>query len=188
MAWKLTLAAMLVSAGTALAAPIAGTPGPDRLAGTKGDDTLRGRAGDDELAGRRGDDVLIGGRGADAMAGGRGDDDCLTDAADPTPTGCEDVDGPAGPLRIERTTGTDRCLELRRVDLCYFLLEGSGADAATGTIATSGGVYLTSEADAVEVRKGDWTAHGTFGCEADGALAVTIAAETVDAPVDCPGA
>src|SRR5215213_8347680 len=182
MAVAVAAAALAVAA---LAGPIAGTAGPDALRGTGGDDTLRGRGGDDELAGRRGDDVLIGGAGADAMAGGRGEDRCVTDAADPMPTGCEELDGPAGPLRIERTTGTDRCLELRRVDLCYFLLEGSGADSATGTIATSGGVALTSEPDAVEVRKGDWTAHGTFECDADGAIAVTIGAETVGAPVDC---
>jgi Ca2+-binding RTX toxin-like protein len=184
----MTVVAVAVAAlgGTALAGPVAGTAGPDSLRGTAGDDTLRGRGGDDRLAGRRGDDTLIGGAGADAMAGGRGEDRCVTDAGDPAPSGCEELDGPAGPLAIERTTGTDRCLELRRVDLCYFLLEGSGADAATGTIATSGGVALTSEPDAVEVRNGDWTANGTYACEGDGALAVTIGADTVTAPVDCP--
>jgi hypothetical protein len=187
MAWKLTLVVVLAFAAAALAGPIGGTSGPDVLKGTRGDDTLRGRAGDDELAGRKGDDVLIGGRGADAMAGGRGDDDCRTDAADPMPTGCEDVTGPAGPLRLEHTTGTDRCLVLRRVDLCYFLLEGQGADADTGTIAARGGVYLTSPPDAVSARNGEWEANGTFGCEGDGGLAVTIAGETIAAPVDCPG-
>jgi hypothetical protein len=188
MAWKPAILATLVLAGTALAGPIGGTPGPDVIRGTAGDDTLKGRGGDDELAGRRGDDLLLGGAGADAMAGGRGDDECRTDAADPMPTGCEDVSGPAGPLRIEHATGTDRCLVLRAFDLCYFLLEGEGADAATGTIAAGGGVRLTSEPDLVEARDGAWDAHGTYACEADGELAVTIAADTANAPVDCPGA
>ena len=190
MAWRLAAVAALVAAalaGTALAGSVNGTRGDDDLRGTRADDTIRGRAGDDSLAGRRGDDVLIGGAGADAMAGGGGEDRCLTDAADPEPTGCEDVRGPAGPLRIADTTGTDRCLELRRADLCYFALEGSGADAAAGAISASGGVSLTSAPDRVVVRKGDWNATGTYSCEADGALAVTIGGETVTAPVDCAG-
>jgi Ca2+-binding RTX toxin-like protein len=188
MAWRLAAVVALVVAalaGTALAGSVNGTRGDDDLRGTRGDDTMRGRAGDDLLAGRRGDDVLIGGAGADAMAGGTGEDRCMTDAADPEPTNCEDVRGPAGPLRLTDTTGTDRCLILRRADLCYFALEGSGADASTGTIAASGGVALTSEQDRVTVRNGDWSATGTYSCESDGALAVTIGAETVSAPVDC---
>jgi Ca2+-binding RTX toxin-like protein len=190
MAWKLAAGAALLAAalaGTALAGSLGGTRGDDDLRGTRGDDTIRGRAGDDTLAGRRGDDVLFGGAGADAMAGGAGEDRCMTDAADPDPTGCEDVRGPAGPMRLTDTTGTDRCLVLRRADLCYFALEGSGADAGTGTISATGGVTLTSDSDRVEVRKGDWNATGTYSCEADGAIAVTISGETVSAPVDCPG-
>ena len=129
MAWKPAVAVAVLAAafaGSALAGTVPGTPGPDALKGSSGDDTLRGRGGDDELAGRKGDDVLIGGPGTDAMAGGRGEDRCVTDAADPPPTGCEDVRGPAGPLAIRATTGTDRCIILRRAaDMCYFVLEGS---------------------------------------------------------------
>jgi Ca2+-binding RTX toxin-like protein len=188
MARKLAAVAALMAAvlaGTALAGTLSGTRGDDQLRGTRGDDTIRGRAGDDTLAGRRGDDVLIGGAGVDAMTGGGGEDRCITDAADPYPTGCEDVRGPAGPLRLTDTTGTDRCLILRRADLCYFALEGSGADTGAGTISSSGGVSLTSPPDRVEIRSGDWHATGTYSCETDGALAVTIGAETVTAPVDC---
>jgi hypothetical protein len=189
MAWRLAAAALVAAtlAGTALAGSMNGTRGDDELRGTRGDDRIRGRAGDDLLAGRRGDDVLVGGAGADAMAGGAGEDRCMTDAADPDPTGCEDVRGPAGPLRLTDTTGTDRCLILRRADLCYFALEGSGADAGAGTISATGGVALTSEADRVEVRNGDWNATGTYSCEGDGALAVTVGGETVSARVDCSG-
>jgi hypothetical protein len=185
MAWRLSAVLVLATASVALAAPLAGTPGPDALRGTAGEDVLRGLGGDDSLRGRAGDDLLVGGPGLDALAGGGGDDECRTDVADPMPTGCEDVDGPAGPLRIERTTGTDRCLVLRRADLCYFLLEGSGADAAGGTIAASGDVRLTSQPDLVEARRGEWTAHGTYACEGDGELAVTIAVDTTRAAVDC---
>ncbi len=190
MAWKPAVAVALVAAslaGPALAGTIAGTPGPDELRGTSGDDTLRGRGGDDELSGRRGDDVLIGGAGADAMTGGRGEDRCLTDASDPAPVGCEEVRGPAGPLTLTDTTGTDHCMVLRRADLCYFVLEGSGADAATGMISASGGVTLSSDPGRVEVRNGDWSATGIYSCEGEGALAVTIATESVSAAVDCFG-
>jgi hypothetical protein len=188
MARRLGLITLLVAAllaGPALAASIKGTPGPDELAGTRGDDTIRGRGGDDALSGRRGDDVLVGGAGADSLAGGRGEDRCLTDAADAAPVGCEVVQGPAGPLTIDSATGTDRCVILRRADLCFFLLKGSGADATTGTITATGGVRLTTKPDAVSARHGRWTAHGTYACDTDGTLAVTIGAETVSAPVDC---
>jgi hypothetical protein len=194
VAWRLTAVLVLASATVAFAASPAATPGPDTLRGTAEADTLRGRGGDDELLGRRGDDrlaggagddLLLGGAGLDSMAGGRGEDECLTDAADPMPSDCEDVGGPAGPLRIEETTGTDRCLVLRRAELCYFLLEGEGADAESGAIAADGGVRLTSEPDLVEAREGAWTAHGTYACEGDGELAVTIAADTAVAAVDC---
>lgn len=173
------------SAGSALAARVAGTPGPDVLRGTQRDDAIRGRGGDDVLSGRRGDDVLAGGPGADALFGGRGEDACLTDAADPPPAGCEDVRGPAGPLTLDDTTGTDRCVVLRRAEMCYFVLEGSGADERAGTIVPSGGVSLVSDPGRVSVRDGKWGATGTYSCEGDGALAVTIGAETVSAPVDC---
>jgi hypothetical protein len=96
------------------------------------------------------------------------------------------VTGPAGPLTITQTTGTDRCIVLRAADFCYFVLEGSGADAATGTISTTRGVRLNTSPDLVAVRDGRWDAHGTYGCESDGALVVTIGAESVSAPVDCP--
>ena len=190
MAWKPALAVVLVvalPAAPALGERIAGTKGPDELDGTRKADTLRGRGGDDVILGRRGDDVLIGGRGSDVLVGGRGEDRCVTDAADDPPSKCEDVTGPAGPLVLDAATGTDRCLILRRADLCYFVLEGSGADAATGAITASGAVTLTSEPGRVAARKGAWTANGTYACEGDGALAVAIGDESVTAPVDCRG-
>ena len=62
---------------------------------------------------------------------------------------------------------------------------GLGADAPSGVITASGGVSLISDPGRVTVRDGDWGATGTYRCEGDGALEVTIGAETASAPVDC---
>jgi hypothetical protein len=166
---------------------IGGTAGPDQLSGTHRDEKIRGLAGDDRLSGKGGDDVLIGGPGADALRGGSGEDRCLTDADDPAPRGCEDVVGPAGPLTVTKVTGTDRCIVLRRAEGCYFVIEGTGADSESGSVAGAGGVRVLAPGGEVGASDGRWTANGTYACDADGSLDVTIAAEAAAAPVDCPG-
>jgi hypothetical protein len=173
----LALAAIcvLAFAGLAGAETLRGTNGPDRLEGGAGPDVLRGRGGDDVLTGRAGRDLLVGGPGADR---------CITDAADRDPRGCEEIVGPAGPMVVTETTGTDRCLVLRRAEMCYFVVAGHGADAHAGSLAGEGGV---SPAGDVRVNRGRWSATGTFACDGDGAIVVTIADETARALVDCPG-
>jgi len=185
MATIAVAACVAVLAASAAADSITGSRGSDDLDGTRGNDTLRGRAGDDSLAGRRGDDVLIGGAGRDVLIGGRGRDRCLTDAADAEPVGCEDVVGPAGPLVITRTTGTDECIVLRRADGCYFVIEGHGADEETGTVAGTGGVSVTPPSGEVSAEDGRWSAHGIYSCDSDGALVISIAGESASAPVSC---
>lgn len=174
-----TLAALISAvtialAGTAFADTLRGTGEDDRLDGTERADVIRGRGGDDVLRGHGGRDLLV---------GGPGDDRCLTDDRDRPPSGCEDVVGPAGPLLVTGTTGTDGCLVLRRAEMCYFVVEGHGADAGSGSVTGEGGVRPTGS---VSARRGHWSATGTFACEGDGAIAVAIAGETARAPVDCP--
>jgi neutral ceramidase len=84
----LSLAAILIGSGPALAAtdrgqtgeggqacnPIRGERGDDKLEGTAGPDCIRGRGGDDRIRGRAGDDVLVGGPGADRVSAGKGND------------------------------------------------------------------------------------------------------------------
>ena len=188
--WPAAIAAGLALAvaipAVAAQGPPSGTDGPDVLVGTKRADTIRGRGGDDSLAGRGGDDLLAGGQGSDEIAGGPGTDRCRTDAADPAPRGCEEVSGPAGPLAVSKVTGNDGCLILRAAENCYFVIEGSGADAATGTVSGSGGVRVLPPGGEVSARDGRWSAHGTYACDADGSLEVTIAAESASVVVDCP--
>jgi len=75
----LLAAAALLVAGSANAATIRGTLGPDRLVGTPGVDAIFGRAGADILDGRGGADLLDGGPGRDHLLGGPGDDRLAAD-------------------------------------------------------------------------------------------------------------
>ena len=75
----LLAAAALLVAGSANAATIRGTLGPDRLVGTPGVDAIFGRAGSDTLDGRGGADLLDGGPGRDVLIGGAGDDRLAAD-------------------------------------------------------------------------------------------------------------
>jgi Ca2+-binding RTX toxin-like protein len=65
---------VLVAAGAAWAAAIAGTPGADVLRGTPRADRLDGKQGADRLFGLGGNDYLEGGEGNDSLDGGAGDD------------------------------------------------------------------------------------------------------------------
>ena len=62
--------ALLAVPGTALAASLTGTSGPDRLIGTADADTIDGLAGPDILDGRGGADTIDGGLGPDLIYGG----------------------------------------------------------------------------------------------------------------------
>jgi len=75
----LLAAAALLVAGSANAATIRGTLGPDRLVGTRGVDAIFGRAGADTLDGRGEADLLDGGPGRDVLIGGAGDDRLAAD-------------------------------------------------------------------------------------------------------------
>lgn len=174
-----TLAALI----SAVSLVLAGTAAGDTLRGTDGGDRIDGTGRADVIRGRGGDDVLDGNGGRDLLDGGPGDDRCITDSRDRRPEGCEEVVGPAGPLVVTDTTGTDRCLVLRRADMCYFIVEGHGADAESGSVSGEGGVTPTGS---VTARRGRWSATGTYACDADGALVAAIAGERARVPVTCP--
>jgi Ca2+-binding RTX toxin-like protein len=80
-----TLSALVVAGGVALAVTKNGGPGDDVLRGTEEPDLLDGRAGNDRIFGYGGDDsspnelrgFLIGGKGDDVIHGGSGDDDMV---------------------------------------------------------------------------------------------------------------
>ncbi len=59
------------------------------------------------------------------------------------------------------------------------------ADEPTGSVAGTSGVRVLAPGGEVSASNGRWTAHGTYACEGDGALEVTIAAETTSVPIDC---
>jgi Ca2+-binding RTX toxin-like protein len=77
------VAALMMTAGIALAESFRGDDGPntiggtndaDRIVGLAGDDDLYGLGGDDDIFGNRGDDDIFGGDGGDTISAGRGDD------------------------------------------------------------------------------------------------------------------
>ena len=68
------VAASLVLAGPANAAPVNGTGGDDQLRGTPFSDTIRGFAGRDSVVALAGPDLIYGGSGFDGILAGRGDD------------------------------------------------------------------------------------------------------------------
>lgn len=81
--FALPLAGLLALSGTATAASVRGSAGPDVIVGTpqadivnagRGDDVVRGAAGNDTLNGGPGRDVLTGGTGRDVLIGGAGAD------------------------------------------------------------------------------------------------------------------
>jgi len=72
--WIVAGVLVVLAAGVASAALVAGGPGNDTLNGTAGDDSLYGRAGNDTLNGQAGNDDLDGGPGADTLNGGAGTD------------------------------------------------------------------------------------------------------------------
>ncbi len=74
VAFLLTLVALILASGVALAAAITGTVRDETLVGTDYADDIRAEGGDDKIHGMRGPDRLDGGRGKDLLKGGRGDD------------------------------------------------------------------------------------------------------------------
>jgi hypothetical protein len=68
---------------------------------------------------------------------------------------------------------------------CVFQLNGTGADAAAGTVTGGGGVTLAAGAGVSVEPDGSWTAGGTYGCTDHGFLRVTIGNESVNVPITC---
>ena len=85
-----TLAAVLLVSGVALAAVINGTDGDDTLTGTQKADSIYGHGGNDTIRGRAGADEIWGGTGSDLIQGeghndtlhGEGGNDVLRGAAE----------------------------------------------------------------------------------------------------------
>lgn len=189
---------------------IVGTKGADKIKGKGGNDKLKGRGGNDALNGGKGRDKIAGGAGADrhlggpgadtlkaadnkrdkAINGGPGNDRCIIDSALELSVvrGCETVVGGGGPgsaappgsLQVTNFTGLVCASGL---PTCAFTLSGTGAEGLIGTVTGTGGV--TGLGGSVVVTGPDWTAAGLYGCTADGALVVTIGAESVTVPIDC---
>jgi Ca2+-binding RTX toxin-like protein len=191
---------------------IVGTKGADKIKGKGGKDKIKGRGGNDALNGGKGGDKVAGGAGADrhlggpgadvlkaadnkrdkAINGGPGKDRCIVDTALELSVvrGCETVVAGGGPgsvpapgsgsLQVTEFTGLVCDTGL---PLCVFTLSGTGADGLIGTVTGTGGV--TGLGASVVVTGPDWTAAGVYGCTADGALTVTIGAESTTVPIDC---
>ena len=106
-------AGALLAVGTATAASVRGTPGPDRLVGGARADSLTGLGGDDFLDGRGGADTLRAGAGADRVTSafdlarddlgcGIGVDVVTADLLDRVASDCEVVS-----RQLSRDTSTD---------------------------------------------------------------------------------
>jgi Ca2+-binding RTX toxin-like protein len=191
---------------------IFGGRGRDRLHGNAGADRIKGGAGKDRLVGGKKKDRLAGGGGRDVLNaadgrrdakvnGGKGRDRCRIDAADlavvkscatlkVVPRGGPGGGGPgdggpggggSGSLSLTSAEGLE-CAS--SVPTCLFQLEGSGADAAVGTVTGVGGV-APGLGVSLNISGEDWSALGLYGCTSDGFLRVTIGTEHVDVPVDC---
>jgi hypothetical protein len=191
---------------------INGRKGNDKLVGSAGRDKLAGGEGEDTFAGGGGADTLKAKDGAadKRLNGGKGRDVCVIDQADaPVVKGCERVtmdgsftpnpggagDSGAGPgggpgggsaggsggLVVNSATGTECGSSL---PTCVFQIEGTGAEAATGLVTGGGGVTI-GVGTVLALQGSDWTASGTYGCQSDGVLRVTIGEKSVDVPVDC---
>jgi Ca2+-binding RTX toxin-like protein len=208
-------ALVAIPAGPALAKRIVGTSGANRIVGTKkadrinarggndrvngrqGGDRVKGSGGKDRIKGAQGKDRLSAGKGADhlnavdgkkdrAVNGGPGKDVCKIDQADlPLLKNCETAKvrngGRGGGLRVTKASGLTCGSSLPS---CHFQAEGDGADSPAGSVSGGGGVNLAAGAGVVIVED-TWTAHGLYGCSADGYLKVTIGSKSVKVPITC---
>lgn len=104
----IALAAVLLSAGVALAAsvrcdggPCRGTNNADKMTGSLRNDRMSGLGSQDRMGGNRGNDVMFGGSGADTMGASYGNDRMFGGPGNDTMSG-----GPSSD-RIVGGTGTD---------------------------------------------------------------------------------
>jgi pimeloyl-ACP methyl ester carboxylesterase len=187
------LVALMVLAGSAVAAPAAaggaepvaacagrpatvvGTAGDDVIVGTSGDDVIVAGAGDDRVRGRGGDDWVCAGEGADRVSSGPGDDHVLGEPGDDrlgTSDGDDEVDGGPGHDRVRGGRGDDRL----------------GAEAGDDEVEGGpGNDVLDGDAghDRLEASDGDDTCLGgevVRGCEATGASVPSF--ERIDRSAD----
>lgn len=182
--------------GTARADRVNARGGNDRVNGRGGGDRLKGARGKDRVKGAKGKDRLAGGKGRDrlkavdskrdrAVNGGAGKDVCTIDQADlRVLKNCETArvrSGPGGGLRVTRATGLTCGSSL---PTCQFEINGRNAGATTGTVSGGGGVSTVAGAS-VSTSGDAWTAHGVYGCSANGYLLVTIGSESVRVPITC---
>jgi RTX calcium-binding nonapeptide repeat (4 copies) len=187
--------------GTKKSDKINGRGGKDRIKGGKGADKLKGGGGKDKLnAVDRAKDKLVN--------GGAGKDVCRVDRADRGAVrSCEKVKvvgaggnagggggnggggngGGGGGTGLVLGSSSGLSCAAGALPLCPFTLQGEGADAPAGTVTGGGGVTVAA-GGAVTVTDGDWSAGGTYACESNGFLRVSIGAETIDVPVTCTGA
>lgn len=203
---------LAVAGGPALAKQFNGGKRADKIKGTKGADKIKGKGGNDKLRGMGGKDVVNGGKGRDAVIGGKGPDRlkaadgrrdkainggpgkdvCVIDTALElaiTKSCATVIDGgKTGPgtgnaLTVQNATGLS-CKPL--VLGCPFLIQGDGADAATGTVTGGGGVNSVVGTAAAVPQGTEWAATGTYSCTGPGYLRVTIGTKSVDVPTTCP--
>jgi Ca2+-binding RTX toxin-like protein len=208
------LVALVALPASASAKTIVGTKHADRVMGTSkadtiklkgGSDRAKARGGEDRVIGGGGKDRLNGGKAADKLRGGKGKDKliaadgavdtkvdggpgadvCKIDQVDlPVVVSCAEVvvvDGGGGGDELTVTSATGlTCGGL----LCPFVIQGSGADALIGTVTAGPGV-TTVLGLGVTVVNEDWTALGTYGCDANGSLHVEIGTKSVDVPITC---
>src|SRR5215210_4165550 len=114
----MSLAAVLLLAGVALAAsircdggPCRGTRHADQMSGSPRVDKMSGLGSQDRMNGNRGNDVMNGGDGSDLMNGGFGNDRMSGGPGNDTMTGgpaSDNLVGGTGTDRIEGDGGNDR--------------------------------------------------------------------------------
>lgn len=157
-----------------------GGAGADTVFGGAGDDTIDGGADDDLLFGFDGDDSIFGSDGSDILNGMAGNDTLSGGADDDiiwheTGTGNDTVIG--GETGLDQDTLQASGLTVDAV--LDFTANGTGADAESGTLSSSGGADVSTfiEIENVQLGSGNDLVIGSSG---DENVSTGAGADTVD--------
>ena len=168
---------------------VSGGEGADSISGDLGNDWIDGWTGDDTIDGGEGDDLIFGGLGDDSVLGSDGSDILNGMAGNDTLSGGADDDiiwhetGTGNDTVIGGETGLDddtlRANGLTVDAVLDFTANGTGADAESGTLTSSGGADVStfSEIESVELGSGNDSVIGSSG---DENVSTGAGADTVD--------
>ena len=168
---------------------VSGGEGADSISGDLGNDWIDGWTGNDTIDGGDGDDLIFGGLGDDSVLGSDGSDILNGMAGNDTLSGGADDDiiwhetGTGNDTVIGGETGLDddtlRANGLTVDAVLDFTANGTGADAESGTLTSSGGADVStfSEVENVELGIGNDSVIGSSG---DENVSTGAGADTVD--------